>query len=40
MLELAARADRTYKGYLLYAYLQAGTIDRARALQQELLKAR
>jgi len=35
-----ARADRTYKGYLLYAYLQAGTIDRARALQQELLKAR
>jgi len=42
-LEAAARlapADRTYKGYLLYAYLQTGARHRAQALQQELLTPR
>ena len=42
-LEAAARlapADRTYKGYLLYAYLQTGALHRAQALQQELLTPR
>ena len=42
-LEAAARlapAERTYKGYLLYAYLQTGAVERAQALQQELLRPR
>lgn len=42
-LEAAVRlapADRTYKGFLLYAYLQTGRADRALALQQDLLRPR
>jgi tetratricopeptide (TPR) repeat protein len=43
MLEAAARlapGNRTYKEYLLYAYIQAGERERAEALQRSLLEPR